>query len=130
MTAIERADAVVICPSNPWVSIDPILGIAGIRAGLRPKVVVAVSPIIAGETIKGPAAKMYRELGIEPSALAVADHYRGLLRGFVMDNRDAALRNSIEGTGVQTLATNTIMQTTTDRVHLAQDVLHFVGKLK
>ena len=75
--AIESADAIVICPSNPWVSIDPILRIF-------PKIekpVFAVSPIIGGETVKGPAAKMYRELGIEPSAFAVANHYRDLIIG-------------------------------------------------
>src|SRR6185503_2850541 len=72
--ALQSADAVVICPSNPWVSIDPILKIIPIKN----KPVYAVSPIIGGETVKGPAAKMYRELGIEPSALAVANHYRGL----------------------------------------------------
>ena len=83
--AISSADAVVICPSNPWVSIDPILriGKSDWQSDLSKKKIIAVSPIIGGETVKGPAAKMYRELGIEPSALAVANHYRGLATGFV-----------------------------------------------
>ena len=128
--AISGADAIVICPSNPWVSIDPILSIPGLRAALSAKPIVAVSPIIAGESVKGPAAKMYRELGIEPSALAVAQHYGALLAGFVLDQRDAALRNSIAAIGVQALATNTLMLDVSDRVALARDVLHFAGKLK
>jgi LPPG:FO 2-phospho-L-lactate transferase len=126
LEAVEQADAVVICPSNPWVSIDPILAVAGIRSALEAKAVVAVSPIIAGSTVKGPAAKMYRELGIEPSAAAVATHYRGLLTGFVLDTLDSALADKIEQ---RTLVTDTLMKSITDRTHLAEDVLHFIGKL-
>ena len=76
--AIKEADAIVICPSNPWVSIAPILAVTGIRSALEAKKIYAVSPIIGGQAVKGPAAKMYRELGIEPSALAVAKHYQNL----------------------------------------------------
>src|SRR5215207_4520152 len=89
--AVRSADAILICPSNPWVSIDPILKVI-------PKIekpVIAVSPIIGGQTVKGPAAKMYRELGIEPSALAVANHYRGLAAGFVLDTVDKQLEGEI-----------------------------------
>src|SRR6185295_17850778 len=75
--ALEAADAVIFCPSNPWVSIDPILQV--VKEIKKP--VIAISPIIGGKTVKGPAAKMYAELGIEPSALAVARHYRHLLIG-------------------------------------------------
>lgn len=120
--AIESAAAIILCPSNPWVSIDPILRVLPIKN----KVVVAVSPIIGGETVKGPAAKMYRELGIEPSALAVERHYRGLLSGFVMDTVDAELSNQ---TVVKTLVVNTLMNDYTARVQLAQDVLNFTGSL-
>ena len=129
--AIQSADAVVICPSNPWVSIDPILRVfsplqmypfgEGTGVGC-----VAVSPIIGGEAVKGPAAKMYRELGIEPSARTVAEHYRGLLTGFVMDRVDSALAEQIQG---KTWVTNTLMKTFADRARLAEDVLHFVGNL-
>jgi len=129
--AIQSADAVILCPSNPWVRIDPILRVLsplqmypfGEGTGVG---CVAVSPIIGGETVKGPAAKMYRELGIEPSALAVAEHYRGLLTGFVMDRVDSALAEQIQ---VKTWATNTLMKTFADRARLAEDVLHFVGNL-
>ncbi len=120
--AIESADAIVICPSNPWVSVDPILRV--IQKINKP--VIAVSPIIGGKTVKGPAAKMYTELGIEPSALAVAEHYRGLLSGFVLDNVDAHLSDKIE---IKTLVTDTFMNSNTDRARLATDVLHFIGSL-
>jgi LPPG:FO 2-phospho-L-lactate transferase len=124
--ALQSADAVVICPSNPWVSIDPILRVF-------PKIekpVYAVSPIIGGETVKGPAAKMYRELGIEPSAFAVANHYRDLITGFVMDTMDAQLIESVRGLHVQVLVTNTLMKGHDDRRQLASDVLNFIGDTK
>jgi LPPG:FO 2-phospho-L-lactate transferase len=135
--AIQSADAVVICPSNPWVSIDPILRVIPINAssplslrypsGTMSARVVAISPIIGGETIKGPAAKMYRELGIKPSALAVANHYRGLARGFVLDTIDSQLGESVRGLNMRTLVTNTIMSSLDNRKQLANDVLHFIG---
>jgi len=121
--AIQLADAIVICPSNPWVSIDPILKIL---PNIE-KDVVAVSPIIGGETVKGPAAKMYRELGIEPSALAVANHYHGLVKGFVLDTIDSQLSESVKGLNMRTLVTNTIMTSLDDKKQLANDVLHFIG---
>ena len=120
--AIESAQAIVICPSNPWVSVDPILRV--IKKINKP--VVAVSPIIGGKTVKGPAAKMFAELGIEPSALAVAKHYQDLLSGFVLDNTDAHLSDKIE---TRTLVTDTLMKSNTDRARLATDVLHFIGSL-
>jgi LPPG:FO 2-phospho-L-lactate transferase len=122
--AIESAQAIVICPSNPWVSIDPILRVIPLTTSR--KLVVAVSPIISGKTVKGPAAKMYSELGIEPSALAVAKHYQSLLSGFVLDNTDKHLSDKI---GIRTLVTDTIMNSHADRARLAMDVLHFIGSL-
>jgi LPPG:FO 2-phospho-L-lactate transferase len=129
LEAIEKADAVVICPSNPWVSIDPILAVAGIRSALAAKRIVAVSPIIGGQTVKGPAAKMYTELGILPSALAVAEHYRGLLYGIVIDTVDSGLKNNVQRLNVKALATNTLMKTQDDRRRLAQDVLNLIQTL-
>ena len=120
--AIESAQAVVICPSNPWVSIDPILRV--LRKIDKP--VIAVSPIIGGKTVKGPAAKMYAELGIEPSALAVAEHYRNLLAGFVLDSKDGQLSDKFKG---KILVTDTLMNSPADRARLAVDVLHFIGSL-
>ncbi len=127
LEAIEQADAVVICPSNPWVSIDPILAVAGLRPALAAKLVVAVSPIIGGQTVKGPAAKMYTELGVQPSALAVANHYRIILSGFVLDKVDANLAQSIS---ILTLITNILMKNQTDRRRLAQDVLNLIQTIR
>ncbi len=127
--AIQSADAIVICPSNPWVSIDPILKVFSNRerGWGEGKNVVAVSPIIGGQAIKGPAAKMYRELGIEPSALAVANHYRGLVTHFVMDTIDAQLIESVRGLNMQTHVTNTVMKSHEDRKRLAENTLNFIG---
>ena len=123
--ALESSDAIVFCPSNPWVSIDPILKV--VKEVKKP--VIAVSPIIGGKTVKGPAAKMYSELGIEPSALAVAMHYRTILKGFVLDNEDKEMEDQIKRLGFATLVTNTLMNQLTDRPRLANDVLNFIGSL-
>jgi len=123
--ALQSADVIVVCPSNPWVSIDPILKV--ISPWDRGKPVVAVSPIIGGQTVKGPAAKMYRELGIEPSALAVANHYRGVATGFVLDEIDKQLKGDIMGLNMQTLVTNTLMDSLDNRLRLAKEVLNFIG---
>jgi len=120
--AINSAEAIVICPSNPWVSVDPILRV--IQKINKP--VIAVSPIIGGKTVKGPAAKMYLELGIEPSALAVAKHYRNILAGFVLDSVDSEIESNIKQLGIRTLVTDTLMNNLTDRTRLAQDVLNFI----
>ncbi|HKJ39199.1 MAG TPA: hypothetical protein VJ972_10505, partial [Anaerolineales bacterium] len=93
------------------------------------KPVFAVSPIIGGQTVKGPAAKMYRELGIEPSAFAVANHYRDLLTGFVMDNVDTQLNESVRGLNMQTRVTYTLMKSLEDRKLLAGEILNFVGEV-
>ena len=131
--AVQAADAVIVCPSNPWVSVDPILRVLALTPPSLPvgemqkgKPVVAVSPIIGGKTVKGPAAKMFAELGIEPSALAVAEHYENLLMGIVVDSVDSELAKQIR---IRSFVTNTLMNSLTDRARLAQDVLHFAGKL-
>lgn len=128
MEAIQQADALVICPSNPWVSIDPILRIISpLLAERQPSVKVAVSPIIGGQAVKGPAAKMFRELGIEPSALAVARHYGpALLTGFVLDESDSDLAADVQALGIHPAVTQTLMKTSDDRRQLAQDVLHLI----
>jgi LPPG:FO 2-phospho-L-lactate transferase len=120
LEALERADLVVLCPSNPWVSIDPILSVAGIRKALGPKSVIAVTPIIAGQTVKGPAAKMYAEMGIQPSALAVARHYQDILDAFVLDQADVNLANEFE---IPVMVKNTLMKTIQDRQRLAREIL-------
>ncbi|HSK88064.1 MAG TPA: 2-phospho-L-lactate transferase [Anaerolineales bacterium] len=119
--SLQSAEAVIICPSNPWVSIDPILQV--IKRIEKP--VVAISPIIGGQTVKGPSAKMFRELGIEPSALAVADHYCDLASGFVFDEIDEQLKGEIS-LNMSTMITNTLMKDVNDRSRLAQEVLNFI----
>lgn len=136
LEGINNADLIVICPSNPWVSIDPILAIRGIKSAIVSRKnnipVIAVSPIIQGKTIKGPAAKMFSELGINPSASNVANHYGslqegGLLSGFVIDDLDVDERPSIDQLGLSSFVTNTIMKTNEDRKKLANDILRFAG---
>ncbi|MBC8334229.1 MAG: 2-phospho-L-lactate transferase [Anaerolineales bacterium] len=125
--AIANADAVVFCPSNPWVSIDPILAVAGIKSACKSKPIIAVSPIIGGKALKGPAAKMYLELGIQPSVLAIAEHYQEILSGLVFDQIDAETEPAIKALGLKTFVTDTIMQDAKGRYRLAKDVLDFVN---
>ncbi|MCK4977405.1 MAG: YvcK family protein, partial [Anaerolineales bacterium] len=127
--SLQNADLVIICPSNPWVSIDPILAIPGVRSCMDSLPVVAVSPIIGGKAVKGPAAKMFAELGIEPSTLSVFHHYGKMLGGFVLDIIDVDQVESIRTHGIQTLVTNTLMKTTGDRQRLAKEVLEFSENL-
>jgi len=130
LDALEVADCLIICPSNPWVSIAPILSIPGIKdCCLKVPVRVAVSPIIGGKAIKGPAAKMYEELGINPSVLAVAESYRGLIDGLVIDRVDQAYGEPLEKGGLHVLVTQTIMQNYIDRMNLAKETLEFCQKL-
>jgi LPPG:FO 2-phospho-L-lactate transferase len=127
--ALENADVIVICPSNPWVSIDPILAIPGILPAVRSRPVLAVSPLIAGRTVKGPAAKMYAELGIQPSAFAVARHYAAFLRGFVFDRVDKDQTESIQALGVKPFTAETWMRSPEDRRRLAGEILEFAREL-
>lgn len=129
MKAIEKADIVVICPSNPWVSIAPILAVPGLRSRIEAKLVVAVSPIIGGQAVKGPAAKMFDELGIQPSALAVAEQYHGLVNGYVLDKIDSQLEADVRRLNMRAFITDTLMKTSDDRKRLAEDVLNFVGNI-
>ena len=130
LAALQAADLVVLCPSNPWVSIDPILAIPGIKNAAASRPVLAVSPIIGGQAVKGPAAKMYRELGIEPSALSVARHYGSLLTGIVIDRVDEGEKAAIQALGVEVLATDTLMKGRSDRLRLAAEVIQFARVLR
>lgn len=125
--AIKAADHVIICPSNPWVSIDPILSVPGIKDEVGKKHVVAVSPIIGGKAVKGPAAKMFAELGITPSAQAVAQHYGSLLDGFILDNVDEEQVELMESMETTTFVTNTLMKTSEDQAQLAQEIVDWIN---
>jgi LPPG:FO 2-phospho-L-lactate transferase len=123
--------AVVICPSNPYLSIAPVLALTDVRAALerRRVPVIAVSPIVAGRALKGPAAKIMRELGKEPSSLEVARFYRGLIDALVIDHADSALSASIAALGIRPLVTDTIMKDARDRAELATRVIDFAHSL-
>jgi len=127
----DELAAVVICPSNPFVSVEPMLSLPGVRAALKQSraPVVAVSPIVAGMAIKGPAAKMMQELSMPASAQAVANYYGDLLDGFVIDESDAFQAEAIEALGIKTLVTPTIMNDLGDRIDLAQQVVKFSASL-
>ncbi len=122
---------VVICPSNPYLSIDPILVLPNLRDWLRENsaVVIAVSPIVGGAAIKGPAAKIMREFDIEPSAATVAAHYHDLIDGIVLDEVDVRSCEEISASGVAVRVAQTVMRSTDDRVALAQECLSFAGQL-
>jgi len=126
--AIQLADCIIFCPSNPWVSLDPILAVPGLRAAVAEKPVIGISPIVGSQAIKGPAAKIFAELGYQPSALAVAKHYADLLTAFVIDNEDAELQSGISELGMLALATNILMQNQNDRRRLAEEVIEYVSK--
>lgn len=123
--------AIIICPSNPYVSIDPILALNGVNDAIkfRKIPVVAVSPIIGGEAVKGPAAKMMAELGQKPSATLIAAHYGDRLDGLVLDTLDASLAPEIEAMGLPTRVTQTIMKTAKDERSLAQETLEFATSM-
>ncbi len=119
---------IVICPSNPWLSVDPILAVPGLRQALKASArpIVAVSPIIAGKTVKGPAAKIMGELGLEPDSRTIAWHYEGLIDGLVIDTADEALAGAMP---MPAIVTNTMMRTLDDKVALARECLAFCDRL-
>ena len=123
--ALHRADLVVLCPSNPWVSLDPILAVPGVKEAIGMRRVVCVSPIIGGKTVKGPAAKMFSELGIPATAEAVAAHYGSLLSGFVLDEQDADQAKAVQGMDILPYVTDIIMKSRLDRRRLALEVFEF-----
>ncbi len=121
--------AVVICPSNPFLSVDPILAVPGMREALAAADVpiVAVSPIVGGAAIKGPTAKIMRELGVPATTLAVAEHYAGLVTHFVVDAVDRAAVPAVAALGMDATVAQTVMRSLEDRVQLARAVLAFAG---
>jgi LPPG:FO 2-phospho-L-lactate transferase len=127
--SIREADAVIVCPSNPFISIGPILAVPGIRQALQQTAakVLAITPIIAGQALKGPAADMLRDLGHEVSARGVAAIYQDFVKLFVLDETDESLQASIEDSGMRVALLNTVMQTLEDKERLARQVLDLVN---
>jgi LPPG:FO 2-phospho-L-lactate transferase len=129
---LQRDDqplAIIICPSNPWLSVAPILALPGLPDRLKTLGVpiIAVSPIVGGRAIKGPTAKIMGELGLEPSAIAVAQHYAGLVDGFIIDHADAAAADAIAALGIAVCTAQIVMRTMADRVALARECLAFAA---
>jgi len=128
---LDGLRGLVVCPSNPFVSVAPILALPGVRRALEharaPR--VAVTPIVGGQAIKGPAAKMLAELGHDVSALGVARYYRDWVDGFVLDVQDAALADDIAALGLRVRLSDTMMRNDADKRRLAAEVLDFVDEL-
>jgi LPPG:FO 2-phospho-L-lactate transferase len=127
---LATAETVVICPSNPFVSVGPILAVPGMAAALATAApVVAVSPIVGGKALKGPAAAMLESLGHEVSPLGVARLYAGTVAGFVLDEADASLAPEVAALGMETLVTRTVMGGAADRTRLAGEILDWARGL-
>ncbi|MBA2278369.1 MAG: 2-phospho-L-lactate transferase [Chloroflexia bacterium] len=131
LAAIAEAVAIVICPSNPIVSIGPILAVPGLRDALAAATapVVAISPIVGGRALKGPADRMLATLGHEVSALGVARILSGLVEVFVLDEADADLAAAVAALGMRPVVTRTVMGDATDRARLASESLNALGAL-
>jgi len=131
--ALARHDlaAILICPSNPYLSIDPILAIPGVRAAIQAATVprIAVSPIVGGAAIKGPAAKLMTELGASPGVQAVAAHYAGLIDGLILDDVDAGEAAAVRRLGISAHVTASVMRGDEDRIALARQALAFADRL-
>lgn len=122
--AINRADVILIGPSNPWLSIEPILAVPGMRVLIEGRDIprVAVTPIVGGKAIKGPAAKLMAELGYDPSVESVVQYYGEIINGFVYDQTDAELQVSLP----HVLSCETIMNSDEDKILLAQTMLDWI----
>jgi LPPG:FO 2-phospho-L-lactate transferase len=131
VAAIAAADAILVCPSNPVVSIGPILAVPAIRSALdaAPAPIVAVSPIVGGAPLKGPAAQLLRGVGVEVSARGVAALYRDWAEGFVLDQRDAAQARDVEALGLRARVTDTVMRDTERAAALAAVALDLAAAI-
>lgn len=123
--------AIFIAPSNPFLSIDPILAIPSIRAAVRSATasVIAISPIVGGRALKGPTAKIMAELGLTPSAAAVATHYGEMLDGYILDQADHGEMAALRDHGLTVASTNTVMESLEDRLQLARFAVDFAAAL-
>lgn len=125
LRTLRESDAIIVCPSNPFISIGPILAVPGMRDALResPATVMAISPIVAGEALKGPAAAMMHQLGLEVSATSVAALYQDFVDAFVLDSRDDKLRGAVSALGIEAYCMDTIMNNEASKIALAQSIM-------
>lgn len=123
---IEESNAIIICPSNPFVSIDPILSLRGMRELLKTKYVIGVSPIVAGKALKGPLAKMYQELGIDPNPHAIAMHYADILDVMYIHYQDKQYKESLNESGIICIEADIILPELKNRVRLANQLIKFI----
>jgi LPPG:FO 2-phospho-L-lactate transferase len=130
--AAPDLEAIILCPSNPYVSLGPILKLPGLSDSILAAgaPVVAISPIIGGAAVKGPAAKMMRELGLAISPVTVGQAYRGLIAGIMIDRVDAGLRAEIESMGIAVSVSDILMRDSADRRRLAEECMAFAHKLR
>lgn len=126
MNALDKSDAVVICPSNPFVSIDPITSLKGVREILTNKYVICVSPILGGKAVKGPLAKMYLELGLEPNPHLIAQHYQDFLNVIYLDNRDAEFSRRIRQSSIIPIESDILLPDIKNRTRLAKEIIKHI----
>ena len=123
--ALAKAGMLVLCPSNPYLSLGPILALPGVRQRMRafPGKKVCVSPIVGGDAVKGPAGKIMAELGKQVSCVEIAREYKDICDVLVIDDQDKALASEIEEMGITPLVTSTIMESEKDKIALAREIL-------
>lgn len=128
----DHPSAIIIAPSNPYVSVDPILAVPGLRAALQKNTapIIAVSPIVGGQAIKGPAAKMMAELGAPVSAVEIARFYRGFVDGLIIDDTDSHLAAEVAALGMEVQVAQTIMRDLDDRIALAGTAIDFADRIR
>jgi LPPG:FO 2-phospho-L-lactate transferase len=129
--AIEKTDLIILCPSNPILSIGPILAIPGIRDSMSKTQakIVGISPIVGGKAVKGPLDRMMANLGLEVSPFGVAQLYKGLMKGYVIDQLDKSIAPKITSLGLRILTTNTLMDSTEAKIQLARNTISFAESL-
>jgi LPPG:FO 2-phospho-L-lactate transferase len=125
LEALRKTERIVICPSNPMISVGPILAVPGIREALRERreAVLAVCPLVGGKSLKGPSDKMMRQMGLQSSALGVAKLYRDFCGTLMIDSADVRQKKAIESLGMKVVVAPTVMQTLGDKVRLARAVV-------
>jgi LPPG:FO 2-phospho-L-lactate transferase len=123
LAALQAADCIIFCPSNPFVSLDPILSLPGVRELVSSRYCMALSPIINGKTVKGPAAKMFTEMGYVPSAATVAGYYRDLINHFFLDETDRQEVPAVEQLGMRCSAIPSFMPGLPERIRTARLML-------